>query len=138
MDITIDVNDLIDYQEKLKMAPSILKDFERKYLNTLATMVIQKAMPNTPVDTGRLRRSYKVKKVTTKGDITEITIYNDARSNGMDESYASYVEKGHFTRGRLSWVNGVFMLQIATDEVEANMQAVWDSMFNDFVRRSEL
>ena len=138
MKIEFDIKGLVDYQKRLQMAPSLFRDFEYRYLNTLAGMVMQKAIPNTPVDTGRLRRSYKVTKVEQKGSNLEITIYNDARSDGMDESYASYVERGHFTRGRVSWVEGHWMLTIATDEVKANMQSVWNSMFNDFLRRSGL
>ena len=101
-------------------------------------MVMQRAIPNTPVDTGLLRRSYKVTKVSEKGDTLEITIYNDARQDGMDESYASYVEYGHFTRGRVSWVEGHWMLTIATDEVKAEMIRVWNQLFDEFVKESGL
>ena len=127
-----------EYQLKVLKAQHKLKDFERKFLNTLANMVMQRAIPNTPVDTGLLRRSYKVTKVSEKGDTLEITIYNDARQDGMDESYASYVEYGHFTRGRVSWVEGHWMLTIATDEVKAEMIRVWNQLFDEFVKESGL
>ena len=101
-------------------------------------MVMEKVIPRTPVDTGRLRRSWKISKVTEKGGTLEITIFNDARDNGMDESYASYVEYGHFTRGRVSWVEGVWMLTVSTDEVKNEMSRVWNRLFNEFVKEAGL
>ena len=62
----------------------------------------------------------------------------DARDNGADESYASYVEYGHFTRGRVSWVEGRRMLTMATDEVVADMNRVWNILFNNFVKEMGL
>ena len=134
----IDTKEISDYQMKVLTAAHKLKDFERKFLTTLANMVMQRAIPNTPVDTGRLRRSYKVTRVETRGNELTITIYNDARSDGADESYASYVEYGHFTRGRLSWVEGYWMLTIATDEVKAEMTRVWNQLFDEFVKECGL
>lgn len=135
---SIDTRVISEYQMKVLRASNRLKDFERKFLNTLANMVMQRVMPRTPVDTGRLRRSWKVSKVSEKGNVLQITIYNDARDNGADESYASYVEFGHFTRGRVSWVEGVWMLTISTDEVKAEMTRVWNNLFNQFVKEMGL
>lgn len=135
---SIDTRAISEYQMSVLRASNRLKDFERKFLNTLANMVMQRVMPRTPVDTGRLRRSWKVSKVSEKGNVLQITIYNDARDNGADESYASYVEFGHFTRGRVSWVEGVWMLTISTDEVKAEMTRVWNNLFNQFVKEMGL
>ena len=126
------------YQRNVLEASRKLKDFERRFLETLAGMVMEKVIPRTPVDTGRLRRSWKISKVTVKGNTMEISIYNDARDNGMDESYASYVEFGHFTRGRLSYVEPVWMLTISTDEVKAEMTRAWNQLFNEFVKEAGL
>ena len=133
---SIDTKAFSEYQLKVLNASNKLKDFEIRFLNTLANMVLQKAIPNTPVDTGTLRRSYKVTKVTQKGNTLEITVYNDAKQNGMDESYASYVEFGHFTKGRVRWIEGQWMLTIATDEVKAEMQRVWNQLFAEFVKEA--
>lgn len=135
---SIDTRAISEYQMRVLRASNRLKDFERKFLNTLANMVMQRVIPRTPVDTGRLRRSWKVSKVSEKGNVLQITIYNDARDNGADESYASYVEFGHFTRGRVSWVEGVWMLTISTDEVKAEMTRVWNNLFNQFVKEMGL
>lgn len=136
LDFTIDIKGLKDYDEKLKGSIPLLKDFEHKFLTTVANKVMRKAMKRTPVDTGRLRRSYKVTKVTVKGNTLEITVYNDARDNGSDESYASYVEFGHFTRGRVSWVEGHWMLTMATDEVKAEMERTWNRMVRKWAKEA--
>ena len=135
---SIDTKAISQYQRNVLEASKKLKDFERRFLETLAGMVMEKVIPRTPVDTGRLRRSWKISKVTEKGGILEITIFNDARDNGMDESYASYVEYGHFTRGRVSWVEGVWMLTVSTDEVKNEMSRVWNRLFNEFVKEEGL
>lgn len=135
---SIDTKAISQYQRNVLEASKKLKDFERRFLETLAGMVMERVIPRTPVDTGRLRRSWKISKVTEKGGILEITIFNDARDNGMDESYASYVEYGHFTRGRVSWVEGVWMLTVSTDEVKNEMSRVWNRLFNEFVKEAGL
>lgn len=135
---TIDVKGIKEYQKNLLAAHNKLVNFEKRFLETLANMVMQKVIPRTPVDTGRLRRSWKVSKVEEKGGTLQITIYNDARDNGAAESYASYVEFGHFTRGRVSWVEGRWMLTISTDEVKAEMTRVWNRLFNEFVKEAGL
>lgn len=135
---TIDVKGIKEYQKNVLAAHNKLVNFEKRFLETLANMVMQKVIPRTPVDTGRLRRSWKVSKVEEKGGSLQITIYNDARDNGAAESYASYVEFGHFTRGRVSWVEGRWMLTISTDEVKAEMTRVWNRLFNEFVKEAGL
>lgn len=136
LDFTIDIKGVKDYNENLVNSIPLLRDFEYKFLTTIANKVMRKAMKRTPVDTGRLRRSYKVTKVTTRGDTLEITIFNDARDNGADESYASYVEFGHFTRGRVSWVEGHWMLTMATDEVKAEMERTWNRMVRKWAKEA--
>lgn len=136
LNFTIDIEELKDYDEKLIRAIPLLQNFEERFLTTLANKVMRKAMKRTPVDTGRLRRSYKVTKVEEKGGSLQITVYNDARDNGMDESYASYVEYGHFTRGRVSWVEGHWMLTMATDEVKAEMARTWVRMVRQWAKEA--
>lgn len=135
---SIDTKAISQYQRNVLEASKKLKDFERRFLETLAGMVMERVIPRTPVDTGRLRRSWKISKVTEKGGTLEIIIFNDARDDGMDESYASYVEYGHFTRGRVSWVEGVWMLTVSTDEVKNEMSRVWNRLFNEFVKEAGL
>lgn len=135
---SIDTRAISEYQQKLLRSEHQFVSFEKRFLQTLANMALEKVIPNTPVDTGRLRNSWKVSKVEQKGNEVQITIYNDARSDGMDESYASYVEYGHFTRNRLTWVEGRFMLTVATDQLVQEMTRVWNQMFDDWVKEMGL
>lgn len=138
IEFKINFKEVEGYKKNVENSIPKLRNFEYKFLTTLANMVMQRAIPNTPVDTGRLRRSYKVTKVQNLGSTIQITVYNDARDNGAAESYASYVEFGHFTRYRTSWVEGHWMLTIATDEVQAEMSRVWRKLFSEWVKESGL
>lgn len=136
--LEIDVTAFEKYQEVLERAGNEFKNFERNYMTALANEILKKAIPLTPVDTGRLRRSYKVSKIEEKGEDLEITVYNDARDNGASESYASYVELGHYTRNRIRWVEGRFMLTISTDEVRNEMERIFDMMFTKWAKEMGL
>lgn len=136
LNFTIDIEELKDYDEKLIAAIPLLQNFEEKFLTTLANKAMRKAQKRTPVDTGRLRRSYKVTKVQERGGSLQITLYNDAKDNGMAESYASYVEYGHFTVGRVKWVEGHWMLTMATDEVKAEMTRVWNTLVRKWAKEA--
>ena len=136
--INYDFKQFKEYNDKLKNLQGDFDKFLENFLNYLANEIIRQAVPRTPVDTGRLRRSYKVTKVEFKGDYTEITVYNDARDNGAGESYASFVELGHYTRNRVSFVKGVGMLRIATDYVRSRIQSAWNSEFDKWVRSNGL
>lgn len=136
LNFTIDIKELKDYDQRLIAAIPLLHNFEERFLTTLANKAMRKAMKRTPVDTGRLRRSYKITKVEERGGSLQITLYNDAKDNGMDESYASYVEFGHFTRGRVSWVEGHWMLTLATDEVKSEMNRVWNAMMRQWAKEA--
>lgn len=136
--LEIDVTAFEKYQEVLERAGNEFKNFERNYITALANEILKKAIPLTPVDTGRLRRSYKVSKIEEKGEDLEITVYNDARDNGASESYASYVELGHYTRNRIRWIEGRFMLTISTDEVRNEMERIFDMMFTKWAKEMGL
>ena len=136
--LEIDVTAFEKYQEVLERAGNEFKNFERNYITALANEILKKAIPLTPVDTGRLRRSYKVSKIEEKGEDLEITVYNDARDNGASESYASYVELGHYTRNRIRWVEGRFMLTISTDEVRNEMERIFNMMFTKWAKEMGL
>ena len=132
----IDIEQFENYKANLIKSASLFKNFEERYLNALAARIMERAIPRTPVDTGRLARSYKVTKCWTEGDDLYIQVYNDATSNGNLDSYASYVEYGHLTRNRVSWVEGYWMLTVSTQEVEQDMQRVFNNMFADWCKET--
>lgn len=67
-----------------------------------------KTKMKTPVDKGRLRRSWQLK--YKKGDLS-IRLYNNTE-------YGIYVEYGHRTRGGKSYVEGAYMLKTSFEKTE--------------------
>lgn len=73
-----------------------------KVLNRTGAFILRDVKMNTPVDTGRLRRSWKIKK-----EPFQIIIYNNTK-------YAQHVEYGHRTKSGSS-VAGRYMLRNAVE-----------------------
>lgn len=71
--------------------------------------LVERAKAITPVDTGRLKRSWETE-LTREGERRYILhIYNDARNPNSGKPYAKYVEYGHYSVAG-NWVAGRFML----------------------------
>lgn len=84
-------------------------------LNKAGKQLFREVKKNTPVDTGRLRRSWKLEK---KDDNT-IIVYNNTE-------YALHVEYGHRTRGKNSTrvVPGRFMLRDSVKKFNTNSSKI--------------
>lgn len=111
--LKFDINQLFKFNSKLKA--SISNDIFQKALQEalleLGLILLSKTVNRTPVDTGELKRSWKLSKVIKEGNLFKITLYNP-------KEYAQYVEFGHRTRNSQSWVPGRFMATISLKEVE--------------------
>ena len=81
-----------------------------KRLNNVSQKLVAKVKLKTPVSTGVLRRSWRVKK---DGDLARI-VYNNVK-------YGSMVEYGHRTRGGKSFVDGKYMLTKSVQEIESEL-----------------
>lgn len=68
---------------------------------------------------GTLRDNWEILDVVKKGDVFEVTLYNETE-------YADYVEFGHRTRGHKNWVPGKFMLTISERQIEAVIESIVD------------
>lgn len=105
-----------------KVIAGIRSDKVKKSLENssmkIGTQLLRNAKTRTPVgETGNLRRSWSVEGPKYSGKAFLITIKNDA-------DYASYVEEGHRTRGGKSWVQGVFMMKSAVEEVNGQVSTL--------------
>lgn len=69
---------------------------------------------NTPVDTGTLRREWRISEPDIQGNTASITL-----SNSVD--YASHVEYGHMNKSRTNWVEGNFMMTKSKEKVRQEM-----------------
>ena len=91
-----------------------------KTLNKISQKLIAKVKLKTPVDSGTLRRSWRVKK---EGDLARI-IYNNVH-------YAPHIEYGHRTRGGKSFVDGQYMLTKSVREIEETMTSEFSVMIEN-------
>ena len=95
-----------------------------KRLNNISQKLVAKVKLKTPVSTGVLRRSWRVKK---DGQFARI-IYNNVH-------YAPYIEYGHRTRAGKSFVDGRYMLTKSVKETEDTLtnefSMMIESLFNE-------
>ena len=129
---SLDLKDLVNYKRLVDLAKDKHDTYLRRYLNKMCNMVLARAIPITPVDTGTLRRSWHVTDVQLNGDEYTITVFNDA-TQSSPVSYASFVEYGHMTVSG-GWVEGRFMLTTSIDYVKSIMGEQWELEFRKFVQ----
>lgn len=91
----------------------VKKELSRS-VKRIGTQAIRTVKSNTPVDTGHLRRSWRVKDAGFQGSGWVIEI-----KNGIE--YASYVENGHRTRGGKSWVAGQFFMKNSLNAINSQL-----------------
>ena len=89
-------------------------------LNKVSQKLVAKVKLKTPVDSGVLRRSWRVKK---DGDLARI-VYNNIH-------YAPHIEYGHRTRGGKSFVDGRYMLTKSVQEIEETMISEFSMMIEN-------
>ena len=115
-----------------KSFEQINKDFESWLIDFLlrnANEGIRQLKDKTPVDTGHLRRSWRLSDWYEKENGTlEIWFINTA-------NYASYVETGHMTANRKKWVPGRFFMKTTLSELEANVPRRFEKEFRVFLAR---
>ena len=95
----------------LKNINNIQSNFQRDLENLIkkyGVYLFANTKKLTPVDTGQLIRSWRLK--YKKGDLS-IRLYNNTE-------YGIYVEYGHRTRGGKSYVEGVYMLKKTFEKTE--------------------
>lgn len=93
----------------------IIESWIREFLLEMAYRAERKIIKRTPVDTGTLRRNWRVGNVIRKGNAYEVEIFNNT-------AYVSYVEYGHRSGKDLTkWTEGRFMATISIKEIEREL-----------------
>ena len=77
---------------------------------------------------GTLRRNWDIGDIVKVGGNYRIQISNPIK-------YASYVEFGHSTRNRKSWVDGRFMLTISEQEIKKSAPGILEKKLKEYLRR---
>lgn len=112
-----------DFREFEKLAKSfkkavderVIERFIQDFLLEMAMRSLRRIKKRTPVDSGELRRNWKVGRVVRQGSSYVVEIYNNT-------DYASFVEFGHRTGADLTkWVEGRFMMTISMQEIEREL-----------------
>ena len=113
---------------RLTLGNTAVEAHIRAALAEAVAMALRQVKERTPVQTGTLRREWKITSIVKDGDYWAVTLYNDTK-------YAPYVEFGHRTppskkTGERHWVNGQFMMKISCDEVKKNMKYIVQKHIN--------
>ena len=110
----MEIQGLNNFIRTLNNASNNFDEEATKSLNKISQKLIAKVKLKTPVSTGVLRRSWRVK---SEGQLAKI-VYNNVK-------YGPMVEFGHRTRGGKSFVDGQYMLTKSVKEIE-------DTLTNEF------
>lgn len=93
----------------------VIERFTRDFLMEMAMRSLREVKKRTPVDSGELRRNWKVGNVERQGGSLVVEIYNNTE-------HASFVEYGHRTGKDLTkWVEGRFMMTVSMKEIERDL-----------------
>lgn len=127
--MSFDYREFKKFYEGMVKAYSDLEDFLIDFLLEEARWLEGETKDHTPVDTGNLRRRWRITKVykLSSGNLGFVLI-NDA-------DYASYVEDGHTNRNREGWVEGYYMATISIQKLQSRMPADFDMEFRLFLRK---
>lgn len=108
---------------------NLADQFMHDFLFEMAYRAEGKIKMRTPVDTGDLRRRWKVGEVRKVGNAYVVEI-----SNNLE--YASYIENGHRTGKDLTrWVTGRFMATITMQEIERELPRYLEMRQVEFIER---
>ena len=128
MAFSINYKELSAYVSSVTLMKNDFNKFLREFLLEMADRIIARVKPRTPVDTGELRRSWKLGDIKGEGRNISVEILN-----GMD--YATDVEYGHrIVRNgvEIGWAEGRFMLKISIDEIRKQMPLRYQKEFKQF------
>lgn len=127
--MSFDYKEFKKFYENMEKANADLENFLIDFLQEEGLWLQGETKDHTRVKTGNLRRRWRITKVyrLSSGNLGFILV-NDA-------DYASYVEYGHTTRNRKSWVEGYYMATISMQKLEERMPAEFNKDFAFFLKR---
>src|SRR5690625_3260351 len=109
---SFDFKEFEKLRDRFRNAEKEIDQFMRDFLVEMGMRALRKIKKRTPVDSGELRREWKVGQVFNQGGSYIVEIYNNT-------DYASFVEFGHRSGADLTkWVEGRFMMTISMKEIE--------------------
>lgn len=122
-----DFREFEEFIANTKKAQLDYNKFLENFLVNIALDILVRTKERTPMgETGFLKKSWHLGPIGRNGNELTIELINSME-------YASFVENGHFTRNRKSWVEGRFMATISIDEVESVLEQRYHSEFRNFL-----
>ena len=119
----MEIQGLTNFIRTLNNASNSFDEEASKRLNNISQKLIAKVKLKTPVDSGVLRRSWRVK---SEGQLAKIEYKN--------VKYAPHVEYGHRTRGGKSFVDGRYMLTKSVKEIEQELDKEFSIMIDNLFK----
>ena len=116
----MEIQGLNNFIRTLNNASNNFDEEAIKSLSKVSQKLVAKVKLKTPVDSGVLRRSWRVK---SEGQLAKI-VYNNVK-------YGPMVEYGHRTRGGKSFVDGRYMLTKSVKEIEDTLTNEFSMMIED-------
>ena len=120
----MNIQGLDNFIRTLNNASNSFDEEASKRLNNISQKLVAKVKLKTPVDSGVLRRSWRVK---SEGQLAKI-VYNNVK-------YGPHIEYGHRTRGGKSFVDGRYMLTKSVQEIEDTLTSEFSMMIEDLFDR---
>lgn len=101
---------------RAKISANEVKNELETSAKRIGIQALRQFKANTPVDTGKLRRSWNA----------EGPFYSGGWSIKLENNteYASYVENGHRTRGGGRWVPGQFFMKKSAQQIESQLPSL--------------
>lgn len=137
-DFEFDFRQVAEFRDRIEaLAKSDLDNFIKLATNELAGELMRLAVNKTPVDSGELRRRWRMTRVKKISNGYEVRVINPVE-------YASFVEKGHRQKpGRYvpaigkklkkSFVPGKFFLKKSEIELESNSRSLIENKLRRFL-----
>lgn len=123
-----DYRELEKYIKNFQKASDHFEQWLISFLQENANWLLKQTVESTPVDTGNLRRQWritKVRKLSSENIGFALVNYAD---------YASYVELGHTTRNRKNWVEGYYMCTISMKKLEQYLPRRFEKEFMIYMK----
>lgn len=121
-----------EYLKKMQKAAEGGPAFIERFMQKTALQLLHDIRLITPVDTGAMRNSWEVSKVYRIGK-DKIGFY---LFNKME--YSSFVNDGHTTPNREGWVEGYYMVEVSTAEIERKLPKRFNAEFKAYLKKLEV
>lgn len=127
MILDFDFREVVEFRDRIEaLAESDIDNFIKLATRELAGELMRLAVDKTPRKTGRLVGGWRMTRVKKISDGYEVRVVNPVE-------YALYVEKGHLTRNREKFIDGVLFLEKSEIELQNNYKSLIESKLRRFL-----